>query len=210
MSDIEISGAATSRPPDRAQPVAPEHLLLWFDLETTGLDEREEEILEVGWGISNLDLEWIAEPRGFPIAQNEMTNVRDSVYVNGRLMDDFVTGMHLESGLWEELFDPSKTIELGDTEATICTVMDSHANAKWSMAGTGVSQFDMRWVRQHMPRLYSRLTYYSIDLGTYERVASVLAGGRIRPSRNSAAHRSVDDIIWAHNLALEFKEKLNA
>jgi len=201
------------------------HVLLWFDLETTGLDEREDCILEVGWGITDLKLNWLCEPRSYLIENEiewgqpiDVTTINDGhqvlmpmlASVNGRPVDQYVLGMHARSGLWEDI-QCGGLISLVDAEQTILSVLDSIGglvDPKVTMAGSGVAQFDMRWVREHMPLLSERLTYYTIDLGGYERVDSVLRGGGIRPSRNAAAHRAVDDIEFSHRLAIRYRELL--
>ena len=192
------------------------HLLLWFDLETTGLDENNEAILEVGWGISDLSLNWLVEPMSYPISHDlrvtELLDVvgpvRKLIWVDEKPVDQFVADMHIMSGLWKDLTEGA-SVSLKVAEDAILVVLDVHSNGgKVSMAGSGVSQFDMRWIARHMPRLHSYLTYYSIDLGTYERVDSVLRGGGIRPSRNAAAHRAVDDILYSHELAQNLKRFL--
>ena len=90
----------------------------------------------------------------------------------------------------------------------ILAILEDLKVDKVSMAGSGVSQFDMRWIARFMPHLRRRLTYYSIDMGTFERVYSVLTGKGIRASRSEAAHRAVDDILFAHSTALSYSDFL--
>jgi oligoribonuclease (3'-5' exoribonuclease) len=207
--------------------VSDPHLLLWFDLETTGLDERKESILEVGWGVTDLKLNWVVDPRSYLIENEvewgepiDITTIQDSnpvfmptgVAVNGKPVDKYVLGMHARSGLWESL-QCGGLISIDAAEQTILSVLDSVGGRDApmvTMAGSGVAQFDMRWVRQFMPLLYGRLTYYTIDMGGYERVDSVLRGGGMRPSRKNAAHRAVADIEFSHRLAVRYRELLLA
>lgn len=189
-----------------------ENLLLWFDLETTGLDEQTDHILEVGWGISTPKLDWVIEPISYVVTSDVLLNNREAI-VNGARVDPYVFQMHMESDLWNAI-RIGPTISLRDAQEAICSVLDSLSvdgvvpNPKFTMAGSGVSQFDMRWIRNQMPELHSRLTYYSIDMGTFERVETMLRGGDIRKSRSNAAHRAVDDIMFSYRLARRYKELL--
>lgn len=163
---------------------------MWFDLETTGLDEKTEVILEVGWGITGLDLEWIIEPKSYLIDNGQIA----------QFVDPFVVDMHNKSGLWDAL-QREHTMLLAEAERTIMSVLDINPKSKVTMAGSGVSQFDMRWIAHHMPTLHGRLTYYQIDIGSYERVDTLLSKSEIRSSRSAAEHRAVADIVYSHNWA---------
>jgi oligoribonuclease len=195
-----------------------DHLLLWFDLETTGLNEREDSILEVGWGLTSFSFQWIVEPIGYVIEQDVLVEAASlpvmqgvtmqggprTWTINGKQLDPFIVEMHTKSGLLNDLVQ-GPTIALGKVEQAIISVLDSYEGTKFSMAGSGVSQFDMRWISYHMPDLHSMLTYYSIDLGSYERTDSVLRGGGIRSSRGAAEHRAVADIEFSHRLAMAYR-----
>lgn len=187
-----------------------EHVLLWFDLETTGLDEHSDYILEVGWGISDLDLNWIIEPSGELVHRPTLAIESNSVRIAGNQVDDFVYQMHCESGLWDDLAEQNRRGALSEPsiERSICRRLDLLGAELVSMAGSGVSQFDMRWVAKWMPTLHRRLTYYSIDMGTFERTLSVITTGEMPPKRPGVAHRAVPDIEFSHGLAIEYAEIL--
>lgn len=189
-----------------------EHLLLWFDLETTGLDPNHDFILEVGWGVSNFGLDWLHEPVSHLVENQTLHRYRNGdVAIAGQAVDEFVVKMHEASGLWDEMlpFNKSKVLscwEIGHRILDVLTALDAD---KVSMAGSGVAGFDMRWIQRWMPALHERLTYYSFDMGTFERVHSVLTGGVMRASRGDAVHRAVDDILYSHGLALEYQRTLS-
>ena len=195
----------------RAHLARQDHLLLWFDLETTGLDEKTEEILEVGWGITGLDLEWIMDPKSYLIDANVRVQLSGTTKVvvgyepvTGTFhheVDDFVIDMHDKSGLWTALCLGEQKMLLAEAERTIMSVLDINPESKVTMAGSGVAQFDMRWIAHHMPALHGRLTYYQIDIGAYERVNTLLTQAEIRSSRGAAEHRAVSDIIYSHGWA---------
>lgn len=188
-----------------------EHLLLWFDLETTGLDEHSDFILEVGWGISKLDLEWVIEPLSELVHRPTLKIEPDQITLAGHDVDPFVVDMHRESGLWDEMAvqNHRNALSEGSIERIILRQLDLADAGLVSMAGSGVSQFDMRWLAKWMPELHARLTYYSIDMGTFERTMSVLANGEMPAKRSGIAHRAVEDILFSHGLAVAYSELFN-
>lgn len=197
-------------------------LLLWFDLETTGLDEQTDIILEVGWGITDTDLEWVIEPKStIVLPSNLHIRLDDDGQIAEVTLKDLpvhpvVVSMHVESGLWDEMLRKHDDLvrygpTLADVEADIIQEINRlRDNGRVTLAGTGVSQFDMRWIKHYMPRLHNILTYYCIDIGTYERVQSLFRTGDFRGSSTSAVHRSKSDILYAHMLAERLREAEHA
>jgi oligoribonuclease (3'-5' exoribonuclease) len=118
--------------------------------------------------------------------------------------------MHQESGLWDDLRRENIRGAVSEfaAERTICAALDRLEPGLVSMAGSGVSQFDMRWTAKWMPALHRRLTYYSIDMGTFERTLSVLTSGQMPSKRQGIAHRAVPDIMFSHSLAKSYRATL--
>lgn len=73
-------------------------MILWTDLETTGLDKRNGAILEIAVVATDDDLVEIGEPF--------VSLVKPPAHALG-LMDDFVIDMHTKSGLLDELYELS-------------------------------------------------------------------------------------------------------
>jgi len=185
-------------------------MLLWFDLETTGLDEKTEVILEVGWGITGFDLEWILEPISYLVDANiifQPTRVEVKGLGKAHDVDPYVYKMHQQSGLWQDLMD-KKRLSLSEVERTILSVLNINSKAKITMAGAGVAQYDMRWIKYHMPDLHARLTYYTIDTGIHERVESLVRRREIRGPSSTAKHRSVDDILQSHERLIRYRTEV--
>jgi oligoribonuclease len=188
--------------------------LLWLDLETTGLDPHKDSILEVGWGITDTQLAWLAEPRSYLIQQNIKWNKTKSDFpmlVNGRSVPDVVQHMHAESGLWRDL-DTKHCMPLLKAEETIISVLDTQESkldpyepVSFVLAGSGVSHFDLNVIKAQMPRLAKRLAYYAMDIGTVDRFFRMHQYGEVRGQRRDAAHRAVDDIVYSHMQAQKYR-----
>lgn len=155
---------------------------LWLDLETTGTNERTGNIIEIGMVLTHTD-------PGFREVARWQHVVHDApVAVLRAKMSPEVVAMHEANGLLAELDET----RLSDRERVVgpCTVSVVEEEARlwldrWTdgagvaLAGSGVAHFDSRWLREHMPRLRARLTYWAFDVGSvrrFGRVAGVTVG----------------------------------
>lgn len=134
-------------------------LYLWIDFETTGLDIPDDCVLEAGWVISS---------SRFPYRM--ISNPRSALVIPRHTrMVERVRQMHLESGLWDDIFDPDTTsYELHQAERLICDDVDK-AVSSWKnvhqlddvevvVAGSGVA-FDRDVIKAFFPNLDARLHY---------------------------------------------------
>lgn len=174
----------------------PEISYLWLDLETTGLDPAHDHILEVAAILTDDDFteiecvhELVALPDGF-LHWTEWTNA-------------FVDNMHRKSGLFDDWNTALEAGKLSKTYAVEDNLIDLIFHCeKVVLAGSGVSHFDFRFLREHMPRLAEKLFWCPLDVGQIEewlRVSSqthmtfdaVTSGARERKT-----HRAMDDIRY--------------
>lgn len=81
----------------------PDILLLWTDIETTGLDYNHDLILEMAWQITDYAGVPATEPESMlTIASNDEERII-KVLERYREADPYVQQMHLSNGLWNEV-----------------------------------------------------------------------------------------------------------
>lgn len=81
----------------------PDILLLWTDIETTGLDYNHDLILEMAWQITDYAGVPVTEPESMlTIASNDEERII-KVLERYREADPYVQQMHLSNGLWNEV-----------------------------------------------------------------------------------------------------------
>lgn len=207
-------------------------VLAWLDLETTTtkVDERHSAIIEVGVVFTTTGLvpfrseSFVVNP-GLDPGKRRFINeddVPDELSVEDTLrgifqrMDPYVQQMHTMNGLWDDVVNSE--LPTDDADHLLASYFDEvKEDAKTiSVAGSGVSWFDMRYLERWFPNSFSRLTYYTYDVGHIRRflrdlcaVDVALADPGGVSGGDAKKHRALDD-AWAHlNEAKSYMKSLD-
>jgi oligoribonuclease len=161
-------------------------MLIWMDLEMTGLDESRHVIVEIATLVTDDDLNIIAEGPNLVIHQP------DEVMAH---MDDFVTNMHTVSGLLEKI----KTSTISETEAMQQTLdfIKEHSPEpnKIPLCGNSI-RTDRTFLAKYMPEIENWLHYRCVDVSTIKELVKRWNPGleHARPKSEGITHRAMDDI----------------
>lgn len=167
-------------------------LLIWIDLETTGLDidfnmlgVQKHKILEIGMHIT--DSQFNIVDSGFEVI------IHHDKSTLSELMNDFVLDMHTQSGLLDKV--EKSTISLEQAQTMMKAYVDSYnIETKSSpICGNNVS-FDKNFLDAQMPEFSQILHYRKIDVSSIKEVVK-----RLRPEiadliQKQGKHRGLDDI----------------
>jgi oligoribonuclease len=159
--------------------------LLWLDLETTGVNELAgDEIIEVGCILTTESLVTLGEFNAV---------VRPSTKAKARLVaNQIVFDMHTINGLLDEL-NYGNAIE--DVEQRLIHwLSDLKVPHPLTLAGSGVSHFDSRFISAQIPYLHRRLNRFVIDIGIVRRAHRMWTGNTVSDINNSKTHRTLDDV----------------
>jgi oligoribonuclease len=160
-------------------------VLVWLDMEMTGLDPERERVIEVATILTDGQLREIA------VGPELVIHQPDEVLA---AMDDWNRKHHGASGLVERV--RASTISEADADAQTLAFLDQHVPAKERpvLAGNSIHQ-DRRFVRRYLPALDRRLHYRMVDVSTIKELArrwfpQVVAK---QPAKRET-HRALDDI----------------
>ena len=159
------------------------NVLVWMDLEMTGLDPKKDRIIEMATIITDGDLRTIAEGPVLVIHQSQEL-------IDG--MDEWNTRTHNRTGLVQKV----KVSRVTEREAEIETLdfIQRHTlRNRAPLCGNSICQ-DRRFLYEYMPELSEWLHYRNVDVSSFREVArhwapSILAGFEKRGS-----HQAMDDI----------------
>ena len=165
-------------------------MLVWMDLEMTGLDHTSDVIVEIATLVTDDDLKIVAEGPDLVIHQPDEVLER---------MDPFVVEMHTKSGLLEEI--RSSTISLEDAGAATLEFIKSHIPepATVPLCGNSIGT-DRRFLNSYLPDIENHLHYRSIDVSSVKELVRrwypEVDAGR---TRGHGSHRALDDIRQSVN-----------
>ena len=160
-------------------------MLVWMDLEMTGLDSARHVIVEIATAITADDLTMIAEGPDLVISATAAELAE---------MDSVVVEMHTASGLLESI--RASTVTLEQAKEQTLQFLQSRIPEKRSVPLCGNSiGTDRRFLTAYMPEINDFLHYRSVDVSTVKELCrrwypTVFANA---PEKKKA-HRAMDDI----------------
>lgn len=160
-----------------------DHKLVWLDMEMSGLNPQQDQILEVALLLTDKDLNVVAE--GPQLIVHQPPELFAS-------MDAWNRDHHTRSGLWQAVQESK--IHVAEAEELILAFLKQHMEAKQSpLCGNSIAQ-DRMFLMQHMPKIHDFLHYRLIDVSSIkELVRRWYPQGPAAPAKANH-HRALDDI----------------
>jgi oligoribonuclease len=159
-----------------------DRVLVWVDLEMTGLDPETCAIVQMAMILTNPELEEIARPLDVTIWQP------DSVL---ETMSPFVRTMHTKNGLIDKI--RASTTALEEAEEQALELLSEHAAYRTGrLCGNSVWQ-DRRFLTRYMPRFEGYLHYRQIDVSTLKELGKWWYGASF-DKPDQAQHTALFDI----------------
>jgi oligoribonuclease len=160
-------------------------MLVWLDLEMTGLDPDRHAIVEIATLVTDDELEVVAE--GPDLVVHQPTEVL-------AVMDPFVRQMHTRSGLLGAI--EASTTTLADAGAQTLEFIKQHVPEAGTVPLCGNSiGTDRRFLARYLPDIEGHLHYRSVDVSTIKELVRRWYPERLaaRPDKDGR-HRALDDV----------------
>jgi oligoribonuclease len=171
-------------------------LLVWLDLEMTGLEPETDHIIEIASLITDGELNIIAEGPELVIHQSDEVMSK---------MNDWCIKQHGESGLTKRV--KNSTISLADAEEQTLKFIQKHTGrTKVPLCGNSIGQ-DRMFLLKYMPKITDQLHYRVVDVSSIKEM-----GKRWYPTLENfpkkATHRAMDDIRESVAELKYYREKI--
>lgn len=158
-------------------------LLVWIDLEMTGLNPEKERIIEVATLITDADLNVVAEGPVIAVRQPDQLLAE---------MDEWCTRTHGESGLTARV--KASDIDTVTAERETLDFLRQYVEPGSSpMCGNSIHQ-DRRFLEREMPELLAFFHYRNLDVSTLKELAKRWNPGALAGFKKRNVHLAMDDI----------------
>jgi oligoribonuclease len=157
--------------------------LIWIDLEMTGLDTRNDVIIEIATIVTDSQLKVLAEGPVLAIHQSDEALAA---------MDEWNTRQHGKSGLAERV--RQSDIDEAEAERRTLTFLQQYVpTGKSPMCGNSICQ-DRRFLARCMPSLETFFHYRNLDVSTLKELAGRWAPTVAKSFKKESSHLAMDDI----------------
>jgi oligoribonuclease len=171
--------------------------LLWIDLEMTGLDSANDQIIEIATIVTDRQLNEIAIGPELVIFQPQ--DVMDE-------MDEWNTRQHGESGLTARVLASDLSIVSAERQ-TLQFLSEHVAPGTSPMCGNSICQ-DRRFLARQMPQLEEYFHYRNLDVSTLKILAQNWAPDVAAALQKESSHRALDDIRDSIAELAHYRDKL--
>lgn len=165
---------------------AKDNRIVWVDLEMTGLDPSRHVIVEVAALVTDAELNIIDE------GVDLVVHATDAELAE---MDDFVTQMHSDNGLLDDI--KASQVSLAEAEDAVLGLVEKHCDPAHPapLAGNSIAT-DRTFIRAQMPRLDAALHYRMIDVSTVKELSRRwFPKAYYHQPEKGMAHRALADIV---------------
>lgn len=167
-------------------------LMVWVDLETTGLNPGSDVVLEIAVAVT--------DEHGNLI--NQMSRViREETAVFHKTiqsMNEFVKEMHTKNGLLEEIWvmKGQSGHSMDEVEAAVLSFLNEHAEKGTVRLCGSTINFDRAFLETHFPSVHDWFDYHNVDVSTIDALFQMLSPRfyQNKPDFKRGVHRGLSDL----------------
>jgi oligoribonuclease len=160
-------------------------MLVWMDLEMTGLDHDRDVIVEIATIVTDDDLAIVAEGPDLVVHADEDALAR---------MGDVVRTMHTSSGLLDQI--RASSVDLTEAGVQTLAFIREHVSEPRTVPLCGNSiGTDRRFLAKWLPEIEEYLHYRSVDVSSVKELAKRWYPESVAKAPGKhGSHRALDDI----------------
>lgn len=160
-------------------------ILVWTDIETTGLDFSNDVILEISMHATHEDLTPI-------LSLDYVVNHLPSTL---SCMNAWCVETHTKNGLINDI-QQKRGVSHGELFQEVEKFFASLPGQRFDryLAGRNVGKFDARFLFRDFPFMEEQLHYRTVDVSVFETTLNALTGEVINFSKSPSTHRARDDV----------------
>ena len=174
-----------------------ENNLIWIDLEMTGLDTQNDEIIEIATIVTDSALNEVAIGPVIPIKQSQERLAA---------MDEWNRNQHQKSGLTARVLASRHDCGMAEKE-TLEFLEKIVPSGVSPMCGNSICQ-DRRFLARQMPTLEQYFHYRNLDVSTIKELAKRWYPKIAAGFEKESSHLALDDIKDSINELKYYREKL--
>ncbi len=174
-------------------------VLIWMDLEMTGLDPERNAVVEIAALATDWDLGALDKGIDLVVHQSEEALAE---------MSDVVRQMHTRSGLLEEI--RSSPVNLTEAGARVLEYIKGHAPTPRTVPLCGNTiGMDRRFLSRYLPEIEDHLHYRSIDVSSIKELCRrwYPEPFKARPDK-SEGHRALSDVHASINELAYYRQTI--
>lgn len=157
--------------------------LIWIDLEMTGLDTQNDDIIEIATIVTDDELNILAEG---PMLAIKVSDAKLNA------MDDWCKSQHGQSGLIDRV--RCSTISLQEAENQTLAFLQQWVDEGVSpMCGNSICQ-DRRFLARQMPTLERYFHYRNLDVSSVKELCHRWRADLVQGYQKSGKHLALEDI----------------
>jgi oligoribonuclease (3'-5' exoribonuclease) len=142
--------------------------LVWFDLETTGLDYDKCLIAEIAVAIGTFPVALKNPPK--PVFHGVLKLTKQEIKETS---NPFCDVQHQQNGLYPECL--ASTLDCETADLQLCKMIDQTVGTATRLHPAGNSiHFDVTFVRKFLPRFYARLDHRHLDVSSFNLIVKSL------------------------------------
>jgi oligoribonuclease len=172
-----------------------EHNLVWLDCEMTGLDPKENRLIEIAVVVTSPDLSIRVEGPVFALKVSEAALKK---------MDKWNVSTHTKSGLIEKVRKSKTTAK--QAEQPLIDFLKTYVGAgKAPMCGNTIGQ-DRRFLVRYMPKLEAFFHYRNLDVSTLKELAKRWKPEAYKSFKKKQRHTALADVHESIDELIHYRE----